>query len=48
VIPIIFAAIFGILFLALGGIRQSIAVYSAIPLALGSGLIDSSIRCRLQ
>jgi cobalt-zinc-cadmium resistance protein CzcA len=38
VIPIIFAAIFGILFLALGGVRQAIAVYSAIPLALAGGV----------
>ncbi len=38
VIPIIFVAIFGILFLALGGVRQSIAVYSAIPLALAGGI----------
>ncbi len=38
VIPIIFIAIFGILYLALGGVRQSIAVYSAIPLALAGGI----------
>ena len=38
VIPVVFAAIFGILFMALGGIRQSIAVYSAIPLALAGGV----------
>ena len=38
VIPIIFAAIFGILFMALGGVRQAIAVYSAIPLALAGGV----------
>ena len=38
VIPVIFAAIFGILFMALGGVRQSIAVYSAIPLALAGGV----------
>jgi cobalt-zinc-cadmium resistance protein CzcA len=38
VIPVIFIAIFGILFLALGGIRQSLAVYSAIPLALAGGI----------
>ena len=38
VIPLIFAAIFGILFLALGGVRQSLAVYSAIPLALAGGV----------
>ncbi len=40
VIPIIFAAIFGILFMALGGVRQSIAVYSAIPLALAGGVFS--------
>jgi len=38
VIPVVFAAIFGILFMALGGIRQSVAVYSAIPLALAGGV----------
>jgi cobalt-zinc-cadmium resistance protein CzcA len=38
VIPIIFAAIFGILFLALGGVRPAAAVYSAIPLALAGGV----------
>ena len=38
VIPVVFAAIFGILFMALGGVRQSIAVYSAIPLALAGGV----------
>jgi heavy metal efflux system protein len=40
VIPVIFAAIFGILFLALGGVRQAIAVYSAIPLALAGGVFS--------
>ena len=40
VIPIIFAAIFGILFLALGGVHQAIAVYSAIPLALAGGVFS--------
>jgi cobalt-zinc-cadmium resistance protein CzcA len=38
VIPVIFAAIFGLLFMALGGVRQSLAVYSAIPLALAGGV----------
>jgi len=38
VIPLIFAAIFGILLLALRGVRQSVAVYSAIPLALAGGV----------
>jgi cobalt-zinc-cadmium resistance protein CzcA len=40
VIPVIFAAIFGILFMALGGVRQSLAVYSAIPLALAGGVFS--------
>ncbi|MBO9517480.1 MAG: CusA/CzcA family heavy metal efflux RND transporter [Porphyrobacter sp.] len=38
VIPLIFAAIFGLLFLALRGVRQALAVYSAIPLALAGGV----------
>lgn len=38
VIPVVFAAIFGILFLALKGARPAIAVYSAIPLGLAGGL----------
>jgi cobalt-zinc-cadmium resistance protein CzcA len=38
VIPLIFAAIFGLLFLALRGMRQALAVYSAIPLALAGGV----------
>ncbi len=38
VIPLIFAAIFGILLLALRGVRQAVAVYSAIPLALAGGV----------
>jgi heavy metal efflux system protein len=38
VIPIIFAAIFAILFVALGGARPAIAVYSAIPLGLAGGI----------
>ena len=41
-IPIIFAAIFGILFMALGGVRQAIAVYSAIPLGAGGRRV---LRC---
>jgi len=40
VIPIIFAAIFGILYMALGGVRQAVAVYSAIPLALAGGVFS--------
>lgn len=42
-IPLIFAAIFGLLFMALGGVRQSLAVYSAIPLALAGGVFALSI-----
>ena len=38
VIPIVFAAIFGILFVALRGFRPAIAVYSAIPLGLAGGV----------
>jgi len=38
VIPLVFAAIFGILFMALRALRQSLAVYSAIPLALAGGV----------
>jgi len=38
VIPVVFAAIFGILFLALKGARPAIAVYSAIPLGLAGGV----------
>lgn len=38
VIPIIFLAIFGILFLALGSVRRAAAVYSAIPLGLAGGV----------
>jgi heavy metal efflux system protein len=38
VIPVIFAAIFVILFVALGGVRPAIAVYSAIPLGLAGGI----------
>jgi heavy metal efflux system protein len=38
VIPLVFAAIFGILFLALGGVRPALAVYSAIPLGLAGGV----------
>ncbi len=38
VIPIVFAAIFGILFVALKGARPATAVYSAIPLGLAGGV----------
>jgi cobalt-zinc-cadmium resistance protein CzcA len=38
VIPIVFAAIFGILFVALHGMRPAAAVYSSIPLGLAGGV----------
>jgi heavy metal efflux system protein len=38
VIPIVFAAIFGILFVALRGMRAAAAVYSSIPLGLAGGV----------
>jgi heavy metal efflux system protein len=38
VIPIAFAAIFGILFLALRGMRPTVAVYSSIPVGLAGGV----------
>jgi cobalt-zinc-cadmium resistance protein CzcA len=43
VIPIIFAAIFVILFVALGGARPAIAVYSAIPLGLAGGVFGLAL-----
>ena len=43
VIPIIFAAIFAILFVALGGARPAIAVYSAIPLGLAGGVFGLAL-----
>jgi cobalt-zinc-cadmium resistance protein CzcA len=46
VIPIVFAAIFGILFVALRGFRPAIAVYSAIPLGLAGGVFALAL-CRI-
>ncbi|TFI59790.1 CusA/CzcA family heavy metal efflux RND transporter [Sphingomonas parva] len=37
IVPIVFALIFGLLFLALGGVMPSLAVYSAVPLGLAGG-----------
>ncbi|TFI59781.1 CusA/CzcA family heavy metal efflux RND transporter [Sphingomonas parva] len=37
IVPIVFALIFGLLFLALGGVRYSLAVYSAVPLGIAGG-----------
>jgi cobalt-zinc-cadmium resistance protein CzcA len=38
IIPIVFVAIFGLLFMALGGVRAAATVYSAIPLGLAGGI----------
>ena len=38
VIPIVFALIFGILFMALGSTTAALAVYSAVPLGLAGGV----------
>jgi heavy metal efflux system protein len=43
VIPLIFAAIFGILFIALRGVRPAAAVYSAIPLGLAGGVFGLAL-----
>jgi cobalt-zinc-cadmium resistance protein CzcA len=43
VVPIIFAAIFAILFVALGGARPALAVYSAIPLGLAGGVFGLAL-----
>jgi cobalt-zinc-cadmium resistance protein CzcA len=37
IVPIVFALIFGLLFLALGGVMPSLAVYSAVPLGIAGG-----------
>ncbi len=37
IVPIVFALIFGLLFLALGSVRASLAVYSAVPLGIAGG-----------
>ena len=38
VIPVVFLLIFGILFVALRGVRPALAVYSAVPLGLAGGV----------
>ena len=38
VIPVVFLLIFGILFMALRGVRPALAVYSAVPLGLAGGV----------
>ncbi|ESQ85164.1 cation transporter [Asticcacaulis sp. AC466] len=38
VVPICFAAIFGLLYLALGGFRRALAVFAAIPLGVAGGV----------
>jgi cobalt-zinc-cadmium resistance protein CzcA len=38
VVPICFAAIFGLLYLALGGFGRAVAVFAAIPLGLAGGV----------
>ena len=43
VIPVVFAAIFGILFMALHGLRPAAAVYSAIPLGLAGGVFGLAL-----
>ncbi len=37
VVPVCFAAIFALLYLALGGLRRALAVFAAIPLGLAGG-----------
>jgi len=37
IVPIVFALIFGLLFLALRSVRASLAVYSAVPLGIAGG-----------
>ena len=37
IVPVVFVLIFGILFLAVGNLRSSLAVYSAVPLGLAGG-----------
>ncbi|ARS26680.1 efflux RND transporter permease subunit [Sphingomonas sp. KC8] len=43
VIPVVFIAIFAILFVALGGVAPAIAVYSAIPLGLAGGVFGLAL-----
>ena len=39
VVPLCFVAIFGILFMALGGLRPALSVFAAIPLGLSGGIL---------
>jgi cobalt-zinc-cadmium resistance protein CzcA len=38
VVPVCFAAIFGLLYMALGGFRRALAVFTAVPLGLAGGV----------
>lgn len=44
VVPICFVLIFGLLFMALGGLAPAAAVFSAIPLALAGGVFALALR----
>ena len=43
VVPVVFVAIFAILFVALGGVGPALAVYSAIPLGLAGGVFGLAL-----
>jgi cobalt-zinc-cadmium resistance protein CzcA len=43
VIPVVFALIFGILFVALRGVMPALAVYSAVPLGLAGGIFGLAL-----
>ena len=43
VVPIVFALIFGILFLALRGVMPALAVYSAVPLGIAGGVFGLAL-----
>ena len=42
-IPVVFSAIFGLLFIGLRGVRPALAIYSAIPLALAGGVFGLAV-----
>jgi cobalt-zinc-cadmium resistance protein CzcA len=44
VVPLCFLLIFGLLFMALGGVAPAAAVFSAIPLALAGGVFALALR----
>ncbi|NQE65324.1 efflux RND transporter permease subunit [Caulobacter sp. RHG1] len=44
VVPLCFLLIFGLLFMALGGVAPAAAVFSAIPLALAGGVFGLALR----